>query len=54
MGPDKETVITVIASSILRRSLARNIHKLLAFVNVDVDVDVDVDAGAADTRRTPV
>jgi hypothetical protein len=50
----------VIAPSILRRSFARNICNLMAFVNVSVDVDVDVDggagagAGAADTRRTPV
>jgi hypothetical protein len=46
MGPVKEKgTITVIAASILRRSLARNTHNLLAFV----DVDVDVYAGAADT-----
>jgi hypothetical protein len=50
MGPDKETVITVTASSILRRSLASNNSNLLAFINVDVDVD----AGAADTPRTPM
>jgi hypothetical protein len=48
MGPDKDTVITVTASSIPRSSLARNTDNLLAFINVDVDVD-DVD-----TRRTPI
>jgi hypothetical protein len=50
MGPDKEPVKTVTASSILRQSLALNNRNLLPFMNVDVDVD----AGAADTRRTPV
>jgi hypothetical protein len=50
MRPDKETEIGVIASSILHRSLARNNHYLLAFVNVDVDVD----DGADDTRGTLV
>jgi hypothetical protein len=50
MGPDKETAITAIASSILRRFLAFNNRNLMVFVTIDVDVD----AGAADTRGTPV
>jgi hypothetical protein len=50
MGPVKEKVITVAASSIPRRSLARNNRNLLASVNVDVDID----DGAADTQRIPV
>jgi hypothetical protein len=50
MGPDKETVITVTASSVPGHSLGRNNHNLQAFINVDVDVE----AGAVDTRRTPM
>jgi hypothetical protein len=45
MGPAKETVITVTASSIPRPSLAHNNHNLMAFINVDVDID----AGAVGT-----
>jgi hypothetical protein len=52
MGPDKETVITVTASSILCGSLAHNNCNLMYYIKIDVDVDAD--DGAADTRKTPV